>query len=312
MRRFVRYLLSGVLLGCCLLAGTPAMSDENPQLKAMIRELEEKIADADKRMIAHPSFIQELKALAEKYRSQLRELFFRETFEDGNFSENPKWMVKSGTFTVSPDHTLTSRVALPETAATAAGTKAQDKSLEQEAVGIILDSIFGGPKKTDSQAGKTSPQPSAPAAKAEPAVIFTKQTFPPAFELKLRFSASSEGQMDILLLGTSSLSPRYRLRFRADHSQAAPMEIVREGSSRSFVVGASDQFPMVGDKKFHTLTWVRLTNGEMNVTIDDTLVLQTYEVYYRDNFTGLGLANNQGDFSWDTIEVFKALPPAEK
>lgn len=115
--------------------------------------------------------------------------------------------------------------------------------------------------------------------------------------------------MDILLLGGKNLTPRYRLKVRADHSDAAPMEVIRETGSRQYIVGASDKFPVINDGKFHTLTWVRLTNGEMNVMIDKARVLRTYEVYYRDNFTGLGLMNTAGDQTWDDIEIFKALPP---
>jgi hypothetical protein len=47
----------------------------------------------------------------------------------------------------------------------------------------------------------------------------------------------------------------------------------------------------------------------MNVSIDGHIVLQTYEAYYRDNFTGIGITNSRGFYEWDSFEIFKALKP---
>ena len=153
---------------------------------------------------------------------------------------------------------------------------------------------------------KTSQTVSEP---VRPAAISTQKTFPAAFGMNLKFKSSPEGEFDHILLGTTALSPRYRLKVKADHSNKDPIEIVRESGNRSFTVGASDTFPALNDGKFHSLSWIRLTNGAMTVLIDDVLVMQTYEVYYRDNFTGVDITNNGGSHTWDSIEIFKALPP---
>ncbi len=143
----------------------------------------------------------------------------------------------------------------------------------------------------------------------QPAYIFTKKIFPPAFEMNMKFKSSQTGEMDIVFLGSKNLIPRYHLKIQANHSEDDPIEIVRESNSRKFVVGASTKFPVINDGKFHTLTWIRLTNGAMNVLIDGDVVLQTYEAYYRDNFTGFGVTNNGGSYQWDSFEIFKALKP---
>ena len=306
LTRYVVAVLAGFIL-TLIVPGVPARADDAQHLKSMISELETKVEDADKRMVAHPSFLNELREILKKYKSRLREVFFRESFSDGNYTKKPRWTVKSGAFKVSGG-ALTSSVQVPTADPAKDTTADQNKTLEQEAVGLILDSIFGTPSQQQQAPAET---PKAP-AEVKPAFLYTHNTFPPAFEMSMRFKSSPSGEMDILLLGGKNLIPRYRLKVRANHSDATPMEVIRETGSRQYIVGASDKFPVINDGKFHTLTWVRLTNGEMNVLIDKVRVLQTYEVYYRDNFTGLGLVNTAGNQSWDDIEIFKALPPESK
>ena len=308
MRYRFKCAVSAVFIGFSLLCALPVSAsetDENATLKSMITELEEKIKSADKRMVAHPNFLQELQSLVDKYKARLRELFFRDAFDDGNFSENPKWTVRSGSFAVNEAGRLTSFVAAGGVKASPQATDENKKSVEAEAVGILLDSIFGAPKKKEpvGQAPESESRP------VEPASIYTQKGFPPAFEMTMKFKSSPEGKMDIVLLGGQNLSPRYRLKVNADHSASEPMEVIREGGSRSFVVGAADKFPALGSGRFHTLTWIRHADGAMNVAIDGDVVLKTYEVYHRDSFTGFEITNNGGSFEWDSVEIFKPVKP---
>lgn len=308
MKFLTRYLLIGIILGFCLSFNpipATAQPDENQNLKSMISELEKKIKDADQRMIAHPTFLEELRNLVEKYKSQLRELFFRDFFDDGDYKKNPKWIVKSGAFSVTDSGRLSSFVALETDEVQAENQPEQNKSIEQEAVGIILDSLFGA-KKSPEPAQKKLQRPVEP---VQPASIYTKKVFPPTFEMSMKFKSSQEGEMDIILLGTKNLLPRYRLKIKVNHSEENPIEIIRESNSRSFVVGAGNKFPVINDGKIHTLSWIRFTNGAMNILIDGDLVLQTYEVYYRDDFTGFQISNNGGSYEWDSFEIFKAGKP---
>ncbi len=314
MKALTKYRLIGTFLSVSLffmLTSAGAQSDENQKLKAMIFELETKIEDADKRMVAHPKFLEELSRLVEKYKSQLRELFFKDTFADGNFNKTPEWIVKSGHFSVNDAGRLSNLVAM-QPVGTESEKKPEEmpeknKSIEAEAVGILLDSIFGpAPKKESQQEEQIPEQMPEP---VQPASIYTQRTFPPAFEMNFKFKSSGEGEMVVTLLGSQSLLPRYRLKIKANHSEADPMEIIRESRSRSFVVGAGTKFPEINDGNLHTLSWIRFTNGAMNVLIDGDVILQTYEVYYRDNFTGFELTNNGGSYEWDSFEIFKARKP---
>lgn len=309
MKFFTNHLLIGTILVFCLTFNpvfASAQPDQNKKLKSLIAELETKIENADKKMIAHPSFLEELRDLVEKYKSQIRELFFKDTFNDGDYDNNPKWTVKSGEFSVNKAGRLSSFVALPTDEAQEVDQSERKKSVEAEAVEILIDSFFGSSPKNET-VHKKAPQSET----VQPASIYTKKTIPPAFEMNVKFKSSPNSKFDITLLGTNNLLPRYRLKIRADHSIEEPIEIVRESGSRSFTVDASNKFPVINDGEFHTLSWIRLTNGAMNVLIDGIKVLKTYEVYYRDNFTGFEITNNGGSHKWDSFTIFKALKPKE-
>ncbi len=302
-------LMAGIVLNLCLVSGLFSASvppDDNQALKSMLSELEAKIDDADKRMIAHPNFIGDLRALVQKYKAQLRQLFFRDDFDDANFDKTPEWTVKSGQFSVNSDGQLYSFVAWQAGDEQTGETAQQNKSVEAEAVGIILDSIFGSAQKKKATTQTTRQTQAEP---AQPAAIYTRTMFPAAFEMNMAFKSSPKGEFDITLLGTNKLSARYRLNVKADHSNENPIEIIRESGARSFTVGASETFPVINDGNVHTLSWIRYANGAMIVLIDDVKVMQTYEVYYRDDFTGVELTNNKGSHAWDSIEIFKALAP---
>jgi hypothetical protein len=299
-------LLIGIILNfsiASILMAAATKNDEDQKLKTMISELEQKVEDADKRMIAHPSFLKELRALVDKYKSQLRELFFRETFDDGNYDKNPTWFVKSGRFSVNEAGRLSSFVALQTSGDQVENQPQQNKTLEEEAVGLLIGTIFGTAQQKEPAQEKAKPAQET----VQPATIYTKTVYPPDFEMNMKFKSSAEGEMDITLLGSEKLLPRYHLKIKANHTDEEPIEIIRLSNSRSFMVGASNKFPVINDGKFHTLSWIRLTNGSMNVLIDGNIILQTYEGYYRDNFTGFEVANNGGSYEWDSFEIFKAL-----
>ena len=63
------------LIGILISATVDAeISDENYQ--SLLNELQQKVDEADKKMVAHPKFLDELRALIEKYRARIRNIFF--------------------------------------------------------------------------------------------------------------------------------------------------------------------------------------------------------------------------------------------
>lgn len=297
-------ILGGIILGLSILLFSSAVlaeSTREDKLKNFITELETKIQYADKRMVAHPSFLDELRSLVAKYKSGLRTVFFKDGFDDGEFTKDPRWIVRAGSFSVNGNGRLASLVEQKPAAQDTPDE--QDLSLEQVAVGILLDSVFGSGKSKD-------PDPKAPEAPpdpSQPAFIFTKAGFPPAFEFTMEFTLSGTGETELLLFGEKKLVTRYRLRIRANDSGKDPVELIRQSDSRKFVVGAAARIPVIDDGKVHQLSWIRRTDGAMTVSIDGEAVLKTYEVHYRDDFTGFGIRNRGGSQQWDNVTIYNAL-----
>lgn len=44
----------------------------------------------------------------------------------------------------------------------------------------------------------------------------------------------------------------------------------------------------------------------MNVLIDNDLVFETHEVYFKNKFAGFEIENKGGNYQWASVEIFKA------
>ena len=105
-------LLTLFLICSPVMNGPEAFTSEadTDTLKSLIKDLEKVIEDADRRMVAHPTFLKELRALVERYQAKIRQVFFSDNFSDGDYKRSPKWVVKSGSFSITPQHRLRSQV----------------------------------------------------------------------------------------------------------------------------------------------------------------------------------------------------------
>ncbi|MFC1823938.1 hypothetical protein ACFL9T_14605 [Thermodesulfobacteriota bacterium] len=298
MKLFQKIIL---LMGCvCLMMiipefGYPAEPGDPSQqsLNALLKELEKKIEDADKRMIAHPKFLDELRAMVEKYRSQLREVYFRENFADGDYKLDPGWIVNSGRFQVTPSRRLWSRIYAEPPSTPSTGNEKPDP------VGIILKELMR--QKTEDVAKKES----LPAEKD--AVIHTLTRIGPAFEMDMIFVSESRwGSMEIVLLGGNPPIPRYRMVYHAAASAERPIQIVRERGSRKYLLESALKYPSLDDGVPHRIQWIRDFQGRMIVLVDGKEVLSTIEVFYRTDFTGLALENHGGTYEWGPIRILEA------
>lgn len=278
-------------------ASVVSQGPEDPNkeaLESMLNELQQTIDDADKRMVAHPRFLDELREMVKRYRAKLRNIYLYEDFADGDITKDPKWSVTSGKFSITADSRLRSQVFVDTSF-----QGSTSSSEETNPFAIILGEIAKAQdkKKAKKQGASTD----------ESAVIQTMVPIGPAFEVDLTFTSnSSRGAMQIVLLGGTPARAYYRLVYLASPSPDRPIKIIRQRGSQQFIIDTATRYPNLDDGAPHQLQWIRDSAGNMRVLIDGSEVLNTVELYYKEEFSGLALANNGGTYEWGPIQVLQA------
>ncbi len=308
MSRAIKMLLAGVLVAGLVFGPAPggATSDTpepNAQtLQQFINDLEKAIGNADQRMVAHPSFLDELRTLVQRYQDKIRQVFFSDDFSDGDYAYSPKWVVDKGFFFFFPDRRLRSQVKFKPTPP----KQKQEKDAGQEVFNMILKGVLDA--ATDNQ---TSQEPASTQSQKEyqqAAVIKAKTSIGAAFEVDLSFVAEpSQGAMEIALMGGNPARNLYRLVYNASPSQDRPIQIIREKGGRSYVIDTATEYPMLEDGALHQIQWIRDMNGNMSVMVDGRTVISTVELMYRDPFSGFSLANLGGTYEWDSIKILQPI-----
>ncbi len=264
-------------------------------LNELLNELEQKVKEADKRMIAHPKFIEELLSLVKQYRSKLRSVFIYDDFSDGELRYNPTWIIESGVFKVTSSRRLLSEVYVERYPSE---TPAQTPERESPIGGFLREIL-----KAPSEEKKPVDKPSV----VKEARIYTLAKIEPDFEVDITMvSRSSWGSMEVILIGGNPPVPLYRLVYQASPSASRPIEIYRERDGRSFLIETASQYPFLDDGMPHRLQWIRDAQGRMRLIVDGKEILTTYEIFYRTNFSGLSLVNKGGIYEWGPIGVYKA------
>jgi len=302
----MRILRCAMCLVCCswLLSSPFSVAQTSPgddpnrrNLKSLLEELQQAIEEADKRMVAHPRFLEELQALVDRYQAKLREVYFYEDFADGDYTQNPTWTVRAGEFRVVPAGRLWSRVWVEQPPAASA-------SDEEEPLGLLLKEILRSTEKKERDKREVP--------KKEKAVIRSLARIGPAFEVDFSFvSESTWGSMEIVLLGGDPPVARYRLLYHAAPSKERPIEIIRVRGSREYVIESATQYPELDDGVLHRIQWIRDDEGKMRLLVDDKKILSTVEVFYRDDFAGLELVNDGGAYELGPIKILQAEKEAQ-
>jgi len=266
------------------------------RLESMINDLDQIIEEGTKSRAAHPGFLQEINRVIDQYRAPEKLIFFADDFADNNFSENPTWTVKNGTFSIDSYGGLYSSIDIRKPFA--------EKETETESGGDrnlrillgVLNELTKDEKKPQEQVEDSETQ----------AMISSEAAIPNSFILDFSFRSNANwGSSSIgVILGDDPQSG-YHLVYQASPAENRPMQLIKYRYGKQYVIDKVDEnSPDLDDGADHTARLIRSPNGDMVVLIDNIEVMRTSDLSYRDDFTGVMIINNGGSYSYGKIKFF--------
>jgi hypothetical protein len=310
------YLKSGRLaIGVAMLAAAsvmfgavPASAQEqrSETVQRLVDELRGLITRGDKRRMADPRFLGELKALAQKYDWPWRRVVFRERFRDGDYTRDPAWRVGHGQFWV--DGQLGLRTTVEPFERPKEKPQPQQKSKSIDLFGAVMREM------TRPQGGETQSrqQPERRVA-STPSEIYTRGTIANGFALKLRLKTVSNlpARFEVGPYQGQDRKEGYRLIYY-NRKGATVIEMVRMRPWGSSVVYTQQKAPILDDGRSHVVQWTRDKGGNMKVSVDGKPLFSVADTGISGNFQGLTIVNGGGDYGIAAVSVTdapKASPP---
>ena len=323
-------------LATVLLAGalaTPAAADDESRysewrpegdeaaqssaLDALAQELEALIDEADRARAAHPRFLQDLRdkiaahIAAQSDDARPRTALVRDDFSDGDYTDDPRWTVVSGSFSVERGRGLLSAVPL----AKARGSGSDDPlDALLDGSGELLDSgkdalddLLSGKIKLDDLLGggakdaQEDPGPAGP----EPAQITLAAAIPNAFALELEMTSRSAGkgaQLEIDLFQGGAGAAGYRLAYMPGGEPA--LVLSRFGRRGVVEIGEHGDRLDLEDGRSHSVALVRAGDGTMTASVDGSEVIRVKSSAFKDPFAGVSLVNGGGDYAIRSVAVY--------
>ena len=335
-RLFVPVLLAGALAVPAAAEEDSRYSEWRPEgaeaeggaaLDALARELEALIDEAETARAADPRFLQDLrdKIAAHVAEAAPREALIRDDFSDGDYTDDPRWEVVSGDFSV--DRRLGLRTTIPLSGAdTETMRLTLDTILDKETIletkdellddaGELLDK--GKDTVTDLLSGEKTfgdllsgdedeePEEDTGPAGPEPAEIVLEADIPNAFALELEMMsgiAHGDAQFEIDLFQGRGGSAGYRLSYLAGGDPG--LVLSRFGRRGAEVIGEHDDALKLEDGESHTLALVRESDGTMIATVDGAALIRLTSTALEDPFDGVLLVNGGGDYAIRSIAVY--------
>ncbi len=298
--------------------GTEATS--SPALDALAQELEALIDAAESARAADPRFLQDLRDIISAHNAdaQPRVALIRDDFSDGDYTDDLRWEVVSGDFSI--DGRLGLRTTIPLSGADTETMRInldtirdkRDELLEKgealldkskDTIGDLLsgekklDDLWGG----DDDEEKEDTGPAGP----EPAEIVLEADIPNAFALELELMSGithKDAQFEIDLFQGRAGASGYRLTYRPGDDPG--LLLSRFGRRSAEVIGDSGDELALENGRSHTVALVREGDGTMTVSVDGTEHIQVKSSALEDPFGGLSLVNSGGDYAIRSVAVY--------
>ncbi|MBF0445461.1 MAG: hypothetical protein HQL68_07710 [Magnetococcales bacterium] len=287
------FTLTAILLFCLVFAVPNPLFAQRGGVDALISELDALLKKSEKSKMVTPEFLTDAKKILKKYRPVVQQKLLIDTFSDGNYTHNPTWEVLQGKFRIDGHGSLFSIVGNSDvTLQMQKGGLVPKKSLQNNEYGQLK-----GLMQVLSGEGKTAKSQKS----VKRYVIHTAVQTPNSFDFALNFRAGiDKGQAEVGLYIDSPQKKGYRLLLSADPMVSQSISLVRyeQGSSR-VLRGAGGVY--LGNGLTHQIRWQRLESGLMNVWIDGIKMLQVKDPSFWNGFSGIVLANEQGEFAFDNV-----------
>lgn len=298
-------MLAGAALALAL-AAVPADAQErrDQAVSQMADQLQALIDEARRNRSADPRFLEQLTQLAQSHSWPWRAAVLRETFQDGDFTRNPAWVVASGDFWV--DRQLGLRTVVEpgrQTAQLPQGQTGQPQGAPGEVFGQVVGELLRRQMGNGQQQQQQQQQAALP-ARGGVGEIHVPQPFPNTFALRLRVAAlSPSGRLEIGPYQGADRASGYRLAVVPDQG----VEVLRMRPGGSAVIEQYAGATGMTDGAAHEIVWTRDGEGKMAVAIDGRVLFTTLDRGLVQDFAGLTMVNGAGD--WAIREVVLETVP---
>ena len=289
---------------------------EDDAARALARELEALIDEAERARAADPRFLQDLRdaIAAHAAASAPRAALIRDDFSDGDFTHDPRWTVASGNFAVDPRLGLRTVVPVAGAGADAAGesegglTGIGKSALDAgksvlDAGKNVVGGLLGDGEGKEDAAKEEGVEPPAP----EPAEIYLAATVGDAFALEIELTshvAAADARFEIDLFQGETRGAGYRLSYLPGGDPA--LVLSRFGRRGVTALGAHDGAAALEDGRGHVFGLTRDAEGAMAVSVDGAVLIRAESRAPAGPFDGIALVNGGGDYAIREIAVYAA------
>lgn len=206
-----------------------------------------------------------------------------DSFEDGDYTKNPRWEVAAGKWSVTDGGALTSEVSVR--------ARASSPELGPDLIKDLLGGALGLPSQQQRNL----------------AAIHVPAAIPASFHLRVRLSGAGDpATLNLGFYQGNNIGYGYRLESRS--STARPLRLLAITEAGSSVVATAQTGVRLDDGAKHSIDWRRDANGLITVELDGAVALQARDDSFRESFAGLSVINAGGEWSIDEIRV-DALAP---
>ena len=277
------------------------IAGRSADLDRLLKELEKLTKEAEGARAADPRFLGDLKNLVRRYSWPWKKLVVRDDFQDGDYAQNPPWVVSSGAFSVWSEGLVTS-VAAVTRAAEPKQTTEPRKQESDDFARALLGGVLRELSRDPQRGGTKAPPQTETISEAR---IRLERDIPNQFALRveLQSRASADGRLE-LGVGQGPAGLGYSLVY--DAGASAALSLIRKGTRGNAVIEAVPQRPVLEDGKSHVLLLTRDRTGGMTLAVDGETRFRVSDRAFRGPFDRFIIINGGGEFVIRSVAIYGA------